>query len=310
MSVKIISEYLESLSFDWKERKIIVNKVAPHNEVKAKKLIEQGPTRVSIKYDGVRAEIVSEGNGTVTFFSRTGKELSCISENLKDIFRGKEGVFEAEVYSPNKETSLETVSGILNPKRIKPLTEEQEAVSEELTLAIFDWVPIKSFAEGSSSVAYDDRRRHLETIFNKDILALEEEVESYEGYMKFHQAALDNGEEGTVLKSTSSLWSGKVQPGFIKQVRGVEYDLTCVGVEAGKGKREGTVGRLGFKWRQGEILWMDGAINDVDRQAMFDDWDTVLNKVFRITALTESSKGKLRLPKFRDMRIDKDKGDF
>lgn len=108
----------------------------------------------------------------------------------------------------------------------------------------------------------------------------------------------------------------------MKIVRGVDYDLLCIGFEEGKGKYSGKVANLLFKWRDGQTVkamlgkgWTHEDADKLLRYATYGkdvgmpEYEHVaspVGKVYHVHALQESSKGKLRLPKVCEQRIDKE----
>ena len=115
----------------------------------------------------------------------------------------------------------------------------------------------------------------------------------------------------------------------MKKVRGVDYDLLCIGYEEGTGKYKGKVANLIFQWKDGKTIkcmlgkgWTHDMAEDMFKaiqvsQNIYSDFAarkavaglSPIGKIFQVYALEESSKGKLRLPKVGEQRHDKGQAD-
>ena len=96
----------------------------------------------------------------------------------------------------------------------------------------------------------------------------------------------------------------------MKEVRGIHVDLMCEGVVMGTGKFKGLIAGLKFSWKGKPFVaglgkgW-DEEFQKVQTMAFLQDEFNVVNQIWHVYALQESSKGVLRLPKVGEMRIDK-----
>jgi ATP-dependent DNA ligase len=135
---------------------------------------------------------------------------------------------------------------------------------------------------------------------------------------------ISGGEEGIVIIDLDANWvAGHKGWRKMKKVRGVDYDLTCIGYEEGTGKYAGKVANLIFNWKDGttiKCMLGKGWTHDM-AEAMFSaiEYSHMPNtgihpndprgSIFQVYALEESSKGKLRLAKVGEKRHDKNKAD-
>lgn len=275
---------------------------------------------VQVKKDGVcTLTIINDNN--VSIWSRTGKRFTNTEELVEKIRRlnMRDGVYMGEMTCGS--ISLEALSGIVNPNRVNPLKPEQVGVTSLLQMNWFDRVSIDSFKRGKSVGAFHHRFALLQDDFFKavdeygnvhpDIFLLpyqtvttEEEIN--ELLSKFVAA----GEEGLVIRDLTADWeAGHKGWRVMKKVRGVDYDLLCIGVEEGTGKYAGKAANLLFQWKGGKtIKCMLGKGWTHDDAAYF--WvNQPIGSVFQVYALEESSKGLLRLPKVGEKRFDKEEPD-
>lgn len=288
----------------------------PESRKQGKDLVAQ------VKKDGVCALVVILKNNEVGIFSRTGNQLTN-TQSLIDNIRAEQlhtGVYLGELISdlPASELSLEQLSGIVNPNRVNPLSEHDSPVPATLCIALFDVVDIDSFVVGTSQLPFYLRHSNLISyIVQSNISALRMEVlQCIPYYGDLCELVTGDGynEEGIVIRDPNAIWeAGHKGWRAMKQVRGVDYDLQCIGYEEGTGKYKGKVANLIFSWKDGQIIrcmlgkgWTHAMAENM--LTVGDDLFDVGNpigKVFQVYALQESSKGKLRLPKVGELRHDK-----
>jgi len=186
---------------------------------------------------------------------------------------------------------------------------------------------ISAFIEGKTHVTYLKRhaalvRRmqeasgHLCKVGLSNVLDLTE-LHSEDEVQAFAQAHIDAGREGAVYKYDADYEAGHKGWRQTKIVRGVSFDLTCIGWEEGKGKYAEKVANLIFRWKDGKTIKAmlgKGWTHDLAAQ-MYQHIKTggdlmPIGRIFEVTALQGSSKGKLRLVKCGEMRHDKEQADY
>ena len=271
-----------------------------------------------VKKDGVCALVVVKSDG-IRIFSRTGKpfaNVECLRTSLYEL-ELPFGVYMGEMCC--NLVSLEVLSGVVNPNRVNPLKEEVWRVPKNLTLHLFDFLSIGNFLDGACSLPYTSRHGDLKNKVgrgNSHIEVLpygllgEDETDFVTDYY------IDLGEEGAIFRDPEAGWeAGHKGWRAMKKVRGVDYDLRCIGVEEGTGKYAGKVANLIFQWK--DDLTIKAMLGKGWTHQMAKDmyWDmstpnTPIGKIFQVYALEESSKGKLRLPKVGELRFDKGQPDI
>lgn len=291
---------------------------------------------VQVKKDGV-CSITIVLDDKVSIWSRTGKRFTN-TEDLVRRIRKKElpnGVYLGEMWCPKSIASLEEVSGAVNPNRNKPLSSGNANIPKQLRMSFFDLVSLDGFKFGHFDITYEKRWRVLKTRNSNKINEGDGiEVLDYSLIREDQQDMLDHvlsttvdlGEEGIVIRVANEFWvAGHKGYRVMKKVRGVDYDLTCIGYEEGTGKYKGLVANLIFNWKDGKTIKAmlgKGWTHEMAKE-MFDTLnygnsvgmpehahkDSPIGKVFQVYALEESSKGKLRLPKVGERRFDKEVSD-
>lgn len=258
----------------------------------------------------------------VGVFGRTGSHLSSVKmlETTLHTAYLRSGIYIGELLS-SYPCSLEQLSGVVSPERVNALTEEQKLIRNGLYIAFHDCLPMSDFIRGVSTHAYILRHASLtKRLENTGLEVLPFTlIHDEEAKAKFTQACIAANEEGACYKSIECGWeAGHKGWHVMKEVRGVSYDLLCVGYEEGKGKYSGKVANLIFQWKSGETIkaMLGKGWTHEDAAILYraiQSGNTALNpigKIFKVNALQESSKGKLRLPKVREVRHDKTESDY
>lgn len=282
------------------------------------------PMMGQVKKDGVFAAVAIVGY-TAMIFGRTGKRLTNVELQEQDFFQCMveqtlpefpQGVFIAELVSD--QCSLEELSGIINPNRTKPLTDEQKEIKKNMYLCFHDYVSLFEFIRGESDMPYAQREARLQKYVPEKQCIRSYMIYNEQDLHDFAKICIDSGEEGAVFKQPLEGWVAG-HKGFrsMKIVRGVSYDLECIGWEEGKGKYKGKVANLILRYRDGKELkaMLGKGWTHEDAQRMYEHIQigvgSPVGKIYKVTALQESSKnGVLRLPKVGEERIDKDQPDF
>ena len=283
------------------------------------------------KYDGVNCIVVVTCKGEIGVFSRTGKAftntVSFIADIDGDLPSGADvaAVYMGELITLTEGVSLEQLSGMVNPNRTKPL-ECTKAVNN-LRFMCFDVINSVEFALGKTDNPYWFRLEQLVRalpLHNPAIrpVQLINQVSEYNGDDAFIKQECDfqvkeYNEEGIVVCDMDADWeAGHKGYRKMKVVRGVDYDLRCVGYEEGTGKYAGKVANLIFDWKNGDTIKCmlgKGWTHDDAEEMLFDILNenpySVIGSIFQVYALQESSKGKLRLAKVGEQRHDKDEAD-
>ncbi len=292
---------------------------------------------LQLKKDGV-CSIAVIRDGMASIWSRTAKKFTNMNRLEHDIssMKLRDGVYFGEVTCDTAGVSLEMLSGVVSPNRVKDLDQDQVAIAHNLTMNFFDMISIESFIEGASQTPFQTRYNNLvERVYNPNnnfgrtppksvhvINMFPIDATEIDGWLEI---AVKNGEEGIVIIDLDADWeAGHKGWRKMKKVRGCDYDLLCVGCEDGKGKSKGLVANLLFKWKGGKTVKCSlgkGWTHDMARdmyQAYISSLGKTINsvsesspvgKIFQVYALEESSKGKLRLPKVGEQRHDKSESD-
>ena len=302
-----------------KDTENAVHKVLEYD--KANKAKMTWPAIVQRKFDGVYAAfIVSQGE--VLIVSRTMRPF----QNVQHLSRSPDqfvkpgfqsGVFIAELVSD--ELTLEELSGALSPNRVEPLSTDMLAKVLGVQPVFHDYIEVDDWVRGETPVGYWKRQNALHSALQTNAICVANRYAHDSAEFEWYaEGSIEQGFEGAVRKELNAPWiAGKKDHQYTKIVRELSLDLECLDVAYGKGKREGVIAKLQFKYPStGKLFWADlgQGWTDERRAELTEAYDLKLpynpiGKVFKVKALQESSKGVMRLPKVEEMRIDKEKAD-
>ena len=277
-----------------------------------------------VKKDGVCSLVVVH-KGNIRIFSRTGKEFTNTANLVSRLYYLDiaDGVYMGEMWMPKSIMSLEELSGAVNPNRVRPLNSKLANISFNLNMSFFDGVSLEEFIEGSSPRNFMARHRMqlgpVKTseagieVLGYHLLETPSQIEHYA------EEAIRMGEEGIVIRDPNADWvAGHKGYRVMKKVRGVDYDLRCIGWEEGKGKYKNRVANLLFSWKGGKTIkamlgkgWSHQMAGEMYEAIMESSranrhmQGSPIGHIFQVYALEESSKGKLRLVKVGEKRHDK-----
>jgi DNA ligase-1 len=185
----------------------------------------------------------------------------------------------------------------------------------------WDMIPLLQFWNGICEIPYFDRVSVLTERMNTVYNAQEEHlinvlsatpVDNQEQAERIFQIALDDGQEGIIIKNGDSPWEDKRSKFQVKMKAELEIDLLVTDVLEGKGKAEGLIGSLSCKSKDGNLLVNVGSgLNDEDRKK---DPEEFIGKIISVK-YNEKIKDKksdswsLFLPIFQEIRLDKSEAD-
>ena len=175
---------------------------------------------------------------------------------------------------------------------------------------------VGEFDKGYSVELYSSRLARLEkllqNISNRISLIETSEVVSLELAEEIAEQYILQGYEGAIIKSKDLLFENKTSKSQIKIKSELDCDLLCVGVTKGNGKYKGLVGALECTSACGNLKVSVGSgLTDEMRSADFKEY---LGKIITVKynekiTKKDSDEISLFLPRFVEVRIDKDVAD-
>lgn len=265
------------------------------------------PMFISEKYDGILC-VALKHQGELGIFSRTGEQYTSLrhieSQLSKIMQEGDVIIFEA------------WQAGIVQ-SIISGYCRDTKHQHDTLVAQCHTYITLDEFVNGGTvSFASNDLRLEsmikfadgLDRIVIRHVAQVE--VHSMESAMLMAEKVWENGGEGCVLRSPSSVYEGgKRNQSIIKLKQSISYDLEVVGMEIGKGKYADTLGTLTVRWINGRTLSVSG-MTDADRRTWWSNPSHIIGKIVEVMGMRDSSKGLLREPRYKGTRHDLVKGEY
>lgn len=268
------------------------------------------PMFISEKFDGVFCCYVRDKNDVGHIVSRTGKEyfsMEHLKPELAEYMPDPTDMLLFEAYIPDVPQSI--ISGACrdtkkqHPELLAYLhTEVSKYGIYRLMFDMgdmFDWEECdRQNIEPMSATPHVFGIRHFE-IYNRQSLD------------EFVNYVWDNGGEGAVVhvSALSRYDYGKRNARMMKVKRNLSYDLRVINVFEGQGKYKGTLGGLYVKWKDGKTIKISGMTDD-ERHKWWKHPSDIVGKIVQVDAMSATSAGLLREPRFKGVRYDKEVADF
>jgi DNA ligase-1 len=300
---------------------------------------------VQKKADGVFSYIIKEDN-QIKFQTRNGTiyYVEDIEKDFDFIPNNTVLVGEALIISNGKELDRKTGNGLINKLiksecsfetlekdyakattqkqkdniQIKQLQLKQQLkdIVEGLHFEVWDMISVGEFDNGYSGEVYSSRlsrlERLLQNISNRVSLIETSEVVSLELAEDIAEQYISQGYEGAIIKSKDLLFENKTSKSQIKIKSEFDCDLLCIGVTEGNGKYKGLVGALECVSACGNLKVSVGSgLTDEMRSADFKEYIGKIITVKYNEKITkkDSDEISLFLPRFVEVRVDKDTAD-
>jgi DNA ligase-1 len=271
-----------------------------------------GEKLIEVKLDGVRVITIVYPNGTVSMYSRNGKELNNFPHIAQQI--AKHAVFFAEPTVLDGEIMSASFQDLMKQVHRKDNVEAGDAV-----LHLFDILTLREFQAGQGEHRQIDRtytllawhdhiKDHMPnvTVVGQELVDLRED----NGQVRFAQInadAIKRGYEGIMIKDPEAKYETKRTVAWLKQKPFIEVSLKVVALEEGTGKNAGRLGALVCEGEDdGKTIRTNvgSGLTDSLRDDIWSDQASVLGQVveIRADATTRSQDSdnvwSLRFPRF------------
>ena len=195
------------------------------------------PVYMQPKLDGVRCLFTKDGA-----FSRTGKQfmnVQHIEKMLKHFFKqNPDIVLDGELYNHDLRNDFEKIISLV--RKQKPTDKDRAEAHKMMQYHVYDYITStrkRSYKERLDILTCSD-------IYNEHIKYVLTSIVVTPAMTKvIHKEFLDMGYEGSILR-TDTLYKHGRSWGLMKFKDFHDAEATIVGYEAGKGKREGTIGKF------------------------------------------------------------------
>jgi DNA ligase-1 len=276
-------------------------------KVVGKKLIE-------VKLDGVRVITIVYPNGTVSQYSRNGKELVNF-EHIKQQISKHAKLFKTAVVLDG-----EVMSSSFQDL-MKQVHRKSDIVANDAVLNLFDILTLDEFKAGLSEFKQSDRSQLLSnwydtikdhmpnvTVVGQELVDLDSSV-GQERFSEINRQAVAGGYEGIMIKEPDAVYECKRSVAWLKLKPFIEVSLTVVGTEEGTGKNVGRLGALIVEGTDdGKLIRTNvgSGLTDDNRISYWASRDNLVGNIVevRADAVTQNQDGSysLRFPRFKGFR--------
>ncbi len=254
------------------------------------------PVYMQPKLDGVRCLFTKDGA-----FSRTGKQfmnVQHIEEDLKRFFIERPDIIlDGELYNHNLKHDFEKIISLV--RKQKPTNEDRIEAKKLTQYHVYDYIDYPA-------ITYKERLDNLTTsdIYNEHIKYVLTSIVVTPAMTKvIHQEYLDMGYEGSILRTDTPYKHGRSW-GLIKFKDFHDAEATIVGYEAGKGKREGTIGKFLMEDDNGIKFGCPPGkgYTYADMTNMLENVHNYIGKEATFTYFERTKAGSYRHPLFKTLR--------
>lgn len=247
------------------------------------------------KYDGCLAIITPEG-----IITRTGEPITSIPQCLDDAAKLLPGhVIFGEVYKYG--TPFKEISGAFRRHKPQP----------GLYVMVFDAVPFDDWRAGKCDKPYIERYTALNDAWPRTpiaslIVAPALDLGAPQGFA--NAMVSQGGYDGAIIRRKNAPWTtGASKNGEAIKVKPVQsLDLRAVDWFYGKGKHAGRAGGIVVEYR-GVQTQVGTGFSDAERDTIASQGTR--NQIAEVEFMKLTTDGKLREPRFKGWRYDKDKAD-
>ena len=260
------------------------------------------------KLDGVRCLIQAEPDYSssgypipgvrVTAYSRTGKEWKNIDHilfNLKPFFQlNPDIVLDGELYNHDFRDDFESIISMV--RKTKPTDEDRSISAENVQFHCYDIIDkTMTFEERNKFIIQAVPRNHCIHHVKTQAVATESLAKVV------HQQNLDNGYEGSILRTNDVYKCGRSWN--LRKFKDFhDTEATIVGFVEGKGKRKGTIGKFIAEDKDGVMFGMPVMDKFKYLQDNFKAMQGWIGKTATFTYFEKTKAGSYRHPLFKTIR--------
>ena len=254
------------------------------------------PVYIQAKLDGVRCLFTKDGA-----YSRTGKHfknLVHIELALIPFFKqNPDVILDGELYNHELKNDFEKIISLV--RKQKPTADDRLEAQQLVQFHCYDYF------DGVIYDSYKTRMQNLVTadLYDKVHYVPAKLVDSYNYARELHQEFLDQGYEGSIIRLDGLYKHGRSYD-LMKFKDFSDTEATIIGYEAGKGKRQGTLGKF--------IMLDDEGIqfgcppgkgySYKDLAAMLDNVHDYIGQRATFTYFQRTQAGSYRHPLFKTLR--------
>lgn len=185
---------------------------------------DKNSTQVEPKLDGIRVTTIIGKNGSISLFTRRGKQiehLSHITEEVKNL--GASNIVldgEIVVYADKKhiKTNWRKTLSIVKPR--KHISEKMcGEIKSSVFYVLFDLIPLEDYKNGICNLPLRIRRKRLKELITNSVYleVINAKIAKTADNLKiFYKKCIDAGYEGIIIKNRESPYENKRKNSWMK----------------------------------------------------------------------------------------------
>ena len=255
------------------------------------------PVYIQAKLDGVRCLFTKDGA-----YSRTGKQfknLAHIELALISFFKqNPDVILDGELYNHKLKNDFEKIISLV--RKQKPTADDRLDAQHLVQFHVYDYF---------DGVKYDSYKTRMQQLVTSDIYDTQIKyvpaklVDSYNYARNIHAEFLDQGYEGSIIRLDGLYKHGRSYD-LMKFKDFSDTEATIIGYEAGKGKRQGTIGKFIMLDDEGVQFGCPPGKGYTykDLAAMLDNVHDYIGQRATFTYFQRTQAGSYRHPLFKTLR--------
>jgi len=265
--------------------------------VSSKPIDYSEPVYIQPKLDGVRC-LIQHNAGHIVAYSRTGKVWKNINHILYELIpffkKYPNIVLDGELYNHDFRDDFESIISMV--RKTKPTDEDRSISAENVQFHCYDII--------DETMTFEERNRFiLQTVpRNNYIHHVKTQAVATESLAKVvHQQNLDNGYEGSILRTNDVYKCGRSW-NLRKFKDFLDDEAMLIDWVEGKGKRKGTIGKFIAVDSEGNTFGMPIMDKFNYLQDNFEEMKTWVGEIATFTYFERTKANSYRHPLFKCIR--------
>ncbi len=272
---------------------------------KLQQIVEKG-VWVSPKLDGYRCLAVGV-DGVFTLYSRNGsvyQNFPAISEELEKMFSTGNHVFDGEI-----------MSNSFNDMQKSAFASKRGTTVGDVKYHIFDCINYFQWVAGNFMDGYTKRYKALVEAFasktnESELLTVVQHFlcEDIETVKTLQSKFEDQGYEGAMVNPNIPYYMGRKSNSLLKFKSMLTWDCKITGFVEGKGRLEGTLGKVLVEQANGKQGEVGSGFDDAERAYIWANRESTVGRIIEVKFQETTPDGFMRFPIFLRYRDQGDGG--
>jgi DNA ligase-1 len=183
---------------------------------------------------------------------------------------------------------------------------------------VWDMISVEEYFDFKSTVPYHQRLKNLDEVLDNSSATMismvqSMEVTTYQEAMDHFQTLINQGHEGTILKSANGAWKDGKPTYNVKLKLEITMDLRITGFRYGTGKNSAVISTVEVESEDGLLKTAPTGINEKTMKWITENQQDLLGKILEVkcSGVSQNERGEYSTlhPVYNELRSDKDKAD-